>query len=182
MAKKRFNVDILSKSSIEQLQKDLKTYKLDLTIKCREFVERLANEGIQTARRSVSNTEYGKFISFTKTFVSSPYGCQAIMLATNTGIIVSEWKTKDGVKTADVSPLLMAEFGSGPQAQNPKNVIGVGRGTFPEQTHAFESGWYYMDLQDQWHYSTGVTPSMPMFNAIVEMESQIVLIAKEVFK
>jgi hypothetical protein len=126
--------------------------------------------------------KYGKYITFTKQLENIENGCKAIMIATNTGIITSEWRTKDGVKTADISPLLMVEFGSGRRAKNPMNVPNVGTGTFPGQTHATDpSGWWWMDLDGEWHHSYGVTPKMPMYEASKAMFSDAERIAMEVF-
>lgn len=180
MANKKFTVDILSQESIKQLQRDLELYKNSLVKKCQTLVNMLASIGINTAQHNTGS--FGKYISFSKTVDVERNGCKAIMLAVNTGIIRSEWQTLEGVKTADVSPLLMVEFGSGTKAQNPMNVPGVGQGTFPGQTHAFESGWWYMDLNNEWHYTSGVAPKMPMYKAVLEMRKQVVSVAREVFK
>ena len=117
MAKKTFKVDILSQKSVENLKKELLAYKNDLHRKCQQIVVELANKGIEVAKFESGN--FGKYISFTHQIEPNTSGCKAIMLATNTGIIKSEWRTQDGVKSADVSPLLMAEFGSGLKAKNP---------------------------------------------------------------
>ena len=62
----------------------------------------------------------------------------------------------------------MIEFGSGLRAQNPKNIPGVGTGTFPGQTHASDpNGWWYMDLEGNWNHSYGITPQMPMYKASI---------------
>ena len=74
----------------------------------------------------------------------------------------------------------MLEFGAGLPAQNPVGIPGVGTGTYG--THGKEPGWWYMDLQGDWHYSTDVTPKMPMYNAGKELRDKVVAIAKEVFK
>lgn len=180
MAKKKFSVDILSQSSIEQLQKKLKAYQKDLQTKVEKFISNLSTHGIETARYNMG-APYGAYVAFTQTVTPTIYGAKAILLATNKGIIHSEWRTQDGIKTADVSPLLMLEFGSGPKSRNPMNIPGVGQGTFPGQTHAFEDGWYYMDLDGKWHYSSGVDANAPMYKAAVNMRKTIVYIAKEVF-
>lgn len=179
MAKKIFTSD-LSTDGIEKLKKQLLDYKQGLNEKCIAFVKRLADEGIIVAQQNVGG--FGKYITFNTTVVPENGGYHGIMLATNTGIITSQWKTKEGEKSADVSPLLMVEFGSGLRAQNPKNIPGVGTGTFPGQTHAGDAnGWWYMDLDGVWHHSYGVTPKMPMYKASLEMHSKITSIAREVF-
>lgn len=95
--------------------------------------------------------------------------------------IKSEWQTKEGVRSAEISPSLMLCFGSGLKAQNPSNVPGVGAGSFGE--HGLDAGgWWYMDLDDVWHHSTGIEPKMPMYKAGKELREKVVAIAKEVFK
>ena len=95
--------------------------------------------------------------------------------------IVSQWQMLEGVKSATVSPSLMLEFGAGLKAENKSNTPGVGTGTFPGGTHGSEPGWYYMDLNGEWHYSTGIEPKMPMYFAGKELRDKVVAIAKEVF-
>lgn len=170
----------LSVSEIQAVIKEVKAYQNELNQKCEVFVRRLSESGIQTAKGNAG--DYGKYIYFSAEFEPNKDGCKAIMFATNTGIITSEWQTKEGVKTADVSPLLMVEFGSGLKAKNPAGVPGVGTGTFPGGTHGNEPGWWYMDLNDVWHYSTGVEPHMPMFKAAQTMRQKIISVAREVFK
>ena len=179
MAKRVFKAN-LSVKGIEQLKKDLQGYKDSLNKKCEIFIRRLAESGIIVAQQNVGN--FGKYITFSITTNPTATGCKGIMVATNTGIINSEWLTEDGVKSADVNPLLMVEFGSGLRAKNPKNVPGVGTGTFPGQQHASNpQGWWYMDLNGEWHHSYGVTPKMPMYNASIKMHTEINRIAREVF-
>lgn len=170
----------LSDESVRNAIKELNQYKSDVLRKTQEYVSMLSELGIQTSKNNVGN--FGRYITFSKELEPNKYGCKAIVLATQTGTIVSRWQTKDGIKSADVSPLLMSEFGSGHRAENPMNVPGVGQGTFPDQKHAFdEDGWYWRDLDGELHHSKGVTPSMPMYKAFVEMELSAIRIAREVF-
>lgn len=171
----------LSPSSFRAAAREVQKYRDGLQAKCQTFVERLAEVGIQTAAQNAGS--YGKYITFAVETTPEQNGVKAVMAATNTGIIRSEWRTKDGVKTADVSPLLMAEFGSGLKANNPKaGELGMGTGTFPGQTHAEDpEGWWWMDLDGNWHHSSGVAPTMPMFKAAQEMERNLMKIAREVF-
>lgn len=181
---KRFTVNPFSISSIRELQKGLEEYKKTIVANCEEAVKRLAECGIETAK--LNTGKYGKYIVFSMKVNSDDYGCEAIITATNTGMIKSEWRTADGVKTADVNPLLMAEFGSGLRAENPFDVKGVGTGTFPSETakdHATDpNGWWYMDTEGEWHHSYGMKPSAPMYNAWLEMYSNIETVMKEVFR
>lgn len=180
MAKRKFTTD-LSVSGIKALQKQLQDYQKDLVQKCEEFVSRLAESGIEVAKHNTGN--FGHYITFSVKTEPNKDGCKAILLATETGKIVSSWQTKDGIKTADVSPLLMVEFGSGWRAENPMDVPGVGQGTFPNQSHAYDrNGWWWTDLDGKLHHSYGITPQMPMYNASLEMNRKIWETAKDVFE
>lgn len=176
----------LTEASIDSAIKEIEEYKADLLRKCHQFIEELGKQGISVAKRAVSGTEYGSYISFSMEINDSSSNIVGVMVATNTGIIQSEWLQKDGsTKVANVSPLLMAEFGSGRYAQNPKAVQGVGRGTFPGQTHADEPGWWYATGTPEnkiWHHSSGVVPEQPMFRASQHILSIISQTAKKVFK
>ena len=171
----------LSEESVRNAIKELNQYKSDVLRKTQEYVSRLSELGIQTSKNNVGN--FGRYITFSKELEPNKYGCKAIVLATQTGTIVSKWQTKDGIKSADVSPLLMAEFGSGWGAENPMKVEGVGQGTFPNQTHAFDrEGWYWIDLEGNLNHSYGITAKMPMYKASIEMRNKIIGIARDVFK
>ena len=169
----------LSVSGIKKLAQELRDYQSGLQEKCEEYVKRLAESGIEVAKQNTD--KFGKYITFSTDVDADKDGCTALVLMTNTGIIKSEWLTREGVKSADVSPILMVEFGSGRKAQNPKKIPGVGTGTFPGGTHGNEPGWWYMDLNGAWHYSTGITPQQPMYKASLKISENAIKIAKEVF-
>jgi len=171
----------LSVKSIRAAQKQLRQYKKDMIAKCEKFVTVLANKGILVGEDNLGG--YGNYITFKLETDPKRYGVRAVLSATNTGIIKSEWRTKDEVREEDVSPILMAEFGSGLRANNVRaNEFGMGTGTFPHQTHAEDpEGWWYMDLNGEWHHSYGVTPTMPVGKAYAEILDQIHDTAKEVF-
>lgn len=86
----------------------------------------------------------------------------------------------------DINMLLLIEFGGGihhnPVANPKAGELGFGVGTFPNQTHAFEDGWYYPGDDGEWHYTHGVKATMPMYNADTEILLNIRKIAKEVFE
>ena len=180
----------LSVSEINKLIKDLENYKRQLPKKCEEYVRQLAEVGIEVAQHNTGS--FGRYITFKIKTEPREDGCAAILLATNTGIIKSEWVSRDSggntvMKSADVNPLLMVEFGSGLKAKNPKNIPGVGTGTFPGSTHSWEPGWWYATEIDEngnpanWHYSTGITPQQPMYKASLQIMDAVTRKAKEVF-
>lgn len=172
-------VSDLSVKGLNNLVKQLKQYESGLQKKCEEYVKRLAESGVEVAQQNVGN--FGKYLTFTVKTNPEKDGCTALIYATNTGIIHSEWQTKEGVKSADVSPLLFVEFGTGLKAQNPKGIPGVGTGTFPGGTHGTEPGWWYMDLEGVWHYSTGLSPLQPMYKASLEITEKAIKVAQDVF-
>lgn len=169
----------LSQRSIQQAIKELKEYQNDLNRKCEILCERLIAEGLQVAEGKVGDSGFGKYIHIGSEITPEKAGCKAVLFMRDKAKITSEWQTLEGVRNAEVSPMLMIEFGSGLKAQNPMGIDGVGTGTFGE--HGNEPGWWYMDLEGNWHYSTGVSPKMPMFYARKEIREKVIKIAKEVF-
>lgn len=172
----------LSVREIESAIKEVKTYQSDLNRKCEELCRRLTAEGISIAQAHIGSSGFGKYIHLGSEITPQQAGCKAIFYIEDSSKIVSEWQTLEGVKSAEISPCLMIEFGSGLKAENPANISGVGTGTFPGGTHGNEPGWWYMDLNGEWHYSSGVSPKMPMYFAGKELRDKAVKIAREVFK
>lgn len=172
----------LSVSEINKAVKELEKYKSDLNRKCEELCRRLTAEGLLIARAHIGSSDFGKHIRLASEITPEQAGCRAVLYMEDSSKIVSEWQTTEGVKSAIVSPTLMIEFGSGLKAENPKGIPGVGTGTFPGGKHGNEPGWWYMDLNDEWHYSTGISPKMPMYFTGKEMREQVVKIARDVFK
>jgi hypothetical protein len=180
MGKKKITLT-LSDSSIENVISELQSYKQEILDKCERLVSELANSGIEVAKSNTGN-HFGHYITFSMRIEPNNSGCTAVIVATETGQITSQWQTSDGIKSADVSPLLMAEFGSGWKAQPHFDDVRGGQGTFPDQTHAFDrEGWYWRDLDGEFHHSYGITPTMPMYKAYNYMEQNIISKAKEVF-
>lgn len=171
----------LSVSSVQSCIKELKAYQNDLNRKCEELCFRLCAEGMPIARAYIGESGFGRYIRLSSEITPEKAGCKAIIIMEDTTKIKSEWQTKEGVRSAEVSPMLMLEFGSGLKAENPANIPGVGTGTFPGGKHGNEQGWYYMDLEGNWHHSTGVSPKMPMYHTAKELREKVVAIAKEVF-
>ncbi len=172
----------LSVREVQSAIKELKAYQNDLNRKCEELCRRLTAEGIQIAQAHIGSSGFGKYIHLGSEITPQQAGCKAIFYMEDTTKIKSEWQTKEGVRSAEISPALMLEFGSGLKAENPANISGVGTGTFPGGKHGNKPGWYYMDLEGNWHYSTGISPNMPMYYAEKEIRDKIVTVAKEVFK
>ena len=170
-------VTVNARSTIKALQK----YKMSLNAKCQEFVSRLIDEGISVAKGVTG--EYTPYIKFEKELEPNESGCTGLMIATDGQKIVRQWRYKGEVKETQISPLLMAEFGSGWLAKVPYDgITGVGQGTFPGQKHAFDKdGWRWTTLDNVTHHSRGEAPQPVMFTAILEMQRKINEIGVEVF-
>lgn len=170
----------LDTNEINNLIEELNEYKDGLQVKCQMFVQKLADIGIKTAKANTG--EYGSMIVFSKEVNLTEDGCKAIVIATDGEKIIREWKYHGSTKTAEVSPLLMAEFGSGWLAKVLDDVDGVGQGTFPGQTHAFDkNGWWWTDLNGEHHHSIGEAPTYPMHAASLAMIYEMQSVAEEVF-
>ena len=172
----------LSVREVQNAIKEIKAYQNDLNRKCEELCRRLTAEGIVIAKSHIGSSGFGKYVHLGSEISPQQSGCKAILYMQDTAKIRSEWQTLDGVRSADVSPMLMLEFGSGLKAENPAGISGVGTGTFPGGKHGNKPGWYYMDFDGNWHYSTGVSPKMTMYNTGKELAERVVAIAREVFK
>ena len=178
MARKTIKIDLFDGKSLQQAIKQIEAYRDDLPRKCQEICRRLAEEGVRVADAAINSVPIGKTITLTTDINPSKMGCQAIMKMTG-----RETRTEDGrvFYTA-----LAIEFGAGiyyNSNTNPKSAeFGMGVGTFPGQTHAFQDGWYYLGNDGNWHYSHGVQASMPMYKASVALRQKIDSIIKDVFK
>lgn len=176
---KKIKINLFDNKSIENSIKEVKKIRNNFSKKCVRYVEELSKAGIIVSKQNAGN--YGKYISYSTEIEKTKDGIKGIMALTNTGMIESHWLNKDGEQIAILNPLLFAEFGAGNYAENPLDVEGVGQGTFPGQTHAYEPGWYYKDLNGIWHYSRGVRPTQPILKARQEMIDNAISIGKKVF-
>lgn len=172
----------LSAKEFREAAKQIRQYQNDLNRKCEELCRRLTAESIQIAQARIGDSGFGKYIRLASEITPERAGCRAVLYMEDTAKITSEWRTKEGTRSATISPALMIEFGSGLKAQNPAGISGVGTGTFPGGKRGGDpGGWYYMDLDGNWHHSTGVEAKMPMYFVGKEMREKIVAVAKEVF-
>lgn len=183
---KRVYLSLTKKGSIEQTIKALEAYKDEIHLKTEEFVYRLAECGITTAQANTG--EYRGMIVFRNETQKTEDGVVGKIIATDGQKLIREWYTKKNKEKAEhrfyeVSPLLLAEFGSGWLSDVIWNVAGVGQGTMPNSYgHAMdENGWYWYDEDGVKHHSIGETPSYPMLSALNKMQFEINRIGREVF-
>lgn len=179
MAKKKIKIDLLNSNSIQEAIKYLKQYRDELPKKCEEICKRLSEVGIQAATTAVSETPVGKVVTIKTDIKPSDAGCEAALIATG--------KTVKSESGKEFNLLLAVEFGAGikynPEANPKASDFGMGVGTYPGQTHAFDkNGWYYLGDDGEWHKSYGVKATMPMYKASVAIRDKVNEIVKDVFK
>lgn len=177
---KKLHISLTTKGSIDKAIKALEDYKKDIVTKTERLVAELLEVGVETG---IANSgEYAGMIVFKKEIVAGSDGVNGLLIATDGQKIIREWKYKGGIKQAVVSPMLMAEFGSGWLAKVLDNVEGVGQGTFPGQQHAFDpQGWWWETPDGEKHHSYGEAPTYPVHSALFAMMFEVDHIAKEVF-
>ena len=164
----------LDSRSIKMAIRNVKKYQDKINSKCEQVVNRLADIGIETARLNCG--EYGTYITFSKEVKGTATGANGKIIAVGT----PTERGRNGEYIID--PLLMAEFGSGWKAKVLDKVDGVGQGTFPGQTHAFDPrGWWYSDKDGKSHHSYGEAPTFPMHSADIAMIMEVNKVLKEVF-
>ena len=179
----------LTSSDLKRAADEVTAYANNLPNRVMTVLQRLADKGISAGETTIGN--FGQYVTFSK----RTEGLGVVIVAQETGVIVSEWLRHGERVEAEVSPLLMSEFGAGRHAiiwegQNGNtNTLPdgkqIGRGSFkyPDQirTHAFQNTWWYMDVNQQWHQASGVTPTRPLYHAVMEIITQVDATAKEVF-
>ena len=169
MAKKKFKVNIMSPSSIDQLIKELRAYQTSLEDKTKLFCERLAKIGVETAKATV----YGLDAVFTGELFQSIHSEQR---SSGTTVIFSV--------VADSEHAIYVEMGTGmvgAESPYPGKLPAVyAQGQTIRQLSDGRYGWFY-ERDGQWYFTEGM-PSRPfMYFSSLEMQERIVKIAKEVF-
>lgn len=178
-----FGLDV---QQINKAIQDLQAYENRFHQNIKLATDILADIGISVASHNV-NGKYLPYLLFTKKIENvDDNGVTEIVCAVETGQIYEEWYIDSAYNTTGyyISPLLMAEFGSGIHAV-PYKTIG-GQGTMPNTLsngrNAMRGWWRWKDLNGDWHYSTGEKPTAPVYHAYVAMSGQIRNVFREVFK
>ena len=171
---------VLSVKGIESVKKKLIQYRdVELPKKCKEFVERLLQIGVDVSRVKINESPLGKYVTITTDVSADKTGCKGILLAK--GAV----KEQEGYEPFSI--LLSIEFGAGVHYNPTPNPLissefPYGVGTFPGQTHAYEDMWWYWDEKSQeWKPTHGVKATMPMYSADMEIIQNVVKEAKDVF-
>ena len=59
---------------------------------------------------------------------------------------------------------------------------GMGIGTFPDQIHAFDNGWWYYDSSGNSVYTHGTEATMPIYHAKESITNNAILRALQIFR
>lgn len=183
---KHLTLSITKVGEVKKIVRALESEKYSINRKAERFIYRLADIGIASAKANTGS--YGAYILFTKEVKFSEIGVECLLVATDGVKLIKEWYTDKELtnkRSYEISPLLMAEFGSGwfATVQN-WYLSGVGQGTMPNSYgHAFNpDGWYWYDVAGVKHHSKGEKPTYPMHAAMVAMMMEVESTAREVFK
>lgn len=175
MAKKVYRANALSAKSLMKLADDLRKYADGLECKARLLAERLSERGVEIARVRIADLD----AIFTGELLSS---------------IHNEYKGsfKGGgifAIVTDSSHALFVEFGTGQRGIDepypypiPDGVSwDYATGKTIRQNAAGRYYWFYPGQDGLWHYTEGMPARPFMMDTSIELQKEIVKIAKEVF-
>lgn len=184
----------LNTASINNLIKQLQSYRDSLPDKTQRFVDALLDKGIVVAEQNKGmGGTYGthkmeNLVTFSKKLDASQYGCHGIMLGVGE-TIYAKWFGIDGEeRTGAINAITAIEFGTAEKALPPTEMFGGsgGRGTNSKYGHKDDTDWYFIVGFDEnkkpiYKHATAIKPTQPMAKASTEMVAQIRKTAKEVF-
>lgn len=172
MAKKKYNVDILSPSSINVLKNELNAYKNSLQSKCDLLAKKLAEQGVDIAQAYV----YGLDAVFTGDLFKSIHsekrgsGIYAVVTDNESAFFVEFGTGTIGKETSYPYPLpegVSWEYATG------KTIHQLADGRF---------GWFYPADDGNWYFTEGM-PSRPFLTMTAnELRTILLKTVKEVFK
>lgn len=188
----RVSLDV---KELDRLADFLDDYADSFEEKVNLFLNRLADKAIEVA--SANGGDFGRFIYYSKKLEDET----TIYVSATSKLIKTEWYAGSNSKETRsevISPLLMAEFGSGHYAIENENAPGLGgQGTLNKYGHAFdEDGWYwYAEMPPKGdatavktakngmvkYHSKGNKPTQPLHKAVIACIRQVQEIAQEVF-
>lgn len=181
------NLSLTTPGSLTEALKRIEDFQKGLNAKTEMFVSLLLEKGIRTAK--AYGGQYKRYLHFEQNVYNDKvFDTVGLLIGADNQKIISEWYRGGEIVSAEVSPILMAEFGSGWLAQVYFPAVKglVGQGTFPGQRNAFnEDGWYWEDPNDdeyELHHSYGETPTHPMYQALMAMINEIDRASKKAFR
>lgn len=190
----------LDPNELRQAANELREYAREFELKVKAFIEACADHGIMIA--TMNEGDFAGYIVYSKKFEEKDGDYTVYIAASDTPILRSWYTSATGgkMKEAYISPLLMAEFGSGWNASTdiPPDLEGIaGHGTLNTYGHANQpSGWSWWtsDASDQtdaqflkseggrYLFTTrGIKPTRPLHNAVQSLISDVEGIAVGIF-
>ena len=184
----------LNVNELYNLADELEKYADTFEDKVKEFLSRLADVGISVAQ--ANGGVFGSYIVYSKEFKDNT----TLYMVANGEPIVRTWYISSKATEArqeTISPVLMAEFGSGNfaiEATGEASGLG-GKGTLNLYGHADDvNGWYWWadEMRDGelkkvkdgrfLFHSEGLPPYQPLHKAVMACIEQVEGIAQEVFR
>ena len=164
----------LTAKSIDKAIKELKSYKQWLVDKTKEFLQELANEGVQIASAKFADAQYDG---------TNDVSCK-----------VEERETNKVAVMAIGSATLFIEFGTGvkyPDNHPEASTNGMNRGEYGYKLGRLENGWRYQGdpgtsgTLDENHpgyiHTYGNPANMSMYQTVRELEDKFEEIARRVY-
>lgn len=191
----KLSASALNANSLQKLADELRDYANSLPMKIEQFLNALADRGIEVAKQNEG--DFTGYIVYSKEFETDGSEYMLRMTAKDAQAITNSWYVSSSpnaeIRSDTFSPLLMAEFGSGAY-----QVDNYGIGRLPDSMgHGGDTdGWYwwtdnasYRDGEymisaknGRWlFHSRGSHPTMPVHNAVMTMIEEIDSIARSVF-
>ena len=170
MAKKRYKVDILSASSVEQLKKDLTDYQNKLSDKLHLLCQRLAEIGVDSAQAILVSLD----AVFTGELSNSIIQEQIVSAKDRVVFLVK----------ATSEHAIYVEFGTGIMgASMPypgKIPVVYAQGKTIRQLADGRYGWFYQ-RDEKWYFTEGMISRPFMYYTGIELHERVVKVAKEIF-
>ena len=180
--KTRIKLSLNDAKSIDRAIQELERFNVELHNRCAIFLDELAKIGIETGK--VNCGVYGDRISFSREVTVTPDGAKGRLIAV--GDLLARFRgSKNNLTVIYANALLLAEFGSGWEAEVLDSVPGVdmGQGTFPDEKHAFDpDGWWYLGEDGVYHHSYGEAPTHPLHAAMLAMIFDYQKAARKAFR
>jgi len=185
----------LNTRDLDRLADYLDNYADTFNEKVTLFLNKLADKAIEVG--AANGGDFSRFIFYSKKLEDGT----TIYVSATSKLIRTEWyagSKSPETRSEVISPLLMAEFGSGHYAIENENAPGLGgQGTLNKYGHAFdEEGWYwYAEMPPKGnatpvktasngrvkYHSKGNIPTRPLHKAVMACIQQVTEIAQEVF-
>ena len=165
------DLDVLYPESIEQALKKMTAHTADFSSRMVSMLHRLCVEGVNVINSVLAGANIDGH---------APNASASFELLSVTSRSAKAKLTLEGTE------VLFVEFGAGVRYSNPQNPkageMGMGVGTYPDQTHAFDpKGWHFRDEAGNHIHSYGNPAYMPMYKASEELRNSVAKIFDEYF-